>query len=336
MEISETVVWIVGIALLYLIVNYYNQIKSVNELRADKEKLSKDMIKLMEEKDTEISRLNRSISNEAYAQFEKFKENELTEIQQNAYNAAFKNAELDLEKWKRQNEIHIRQEAINRSYGVSVGKIAEHVLPFYKDFPFNPKDIRFIGSPIDLIVFDGANEENEDISIHLLEIKTGSSNLSKKQKLIKQAVINKRVFWREIKLDTSGFQPLSFGGYTEPVEADFSLNEEEPTEEQLIQALKDAYRNSETKLQSETSQAKNEGLPVYENLYTLEEVHRHISNFSASVSIKISDLKVILEKHVYDVRTDMYVVNNEKEGKSTFFYPELIDFIHENFYDFFE
>ena len=92
-----------------------------------------------------------------------------------------------------------RQDAINGSQSVILGKVTEHLIPFHQNFPFNPKESIFIGSPIDMIVFDGI--DNEDVvDIWILEIKTGKSSLNKRQRLIRNAVENNRVFWRELNV----------------------------------------------------------------------------------------------------------------------------------------
>ena len=78
---------------------------------------------------------------------------------------------------------------------VNLGKITEHFIPFMSDFPFNTKDVRFVGSPIDLIIFDGHNERRDDIEIVIVEVKTGTSKLSIPQQRIKEAVLNKRIRW---------------------------------------------------------------------------------------------------------------------------------------------
>ncbi len=80
-----------------------------------------------------------------------------------------------------------------------VGKVTEHLVPHMPVFPYNPKDARFIGSPIDLIVFDGA-DEGMVRDVIFLEIKTGSSSLSPRQKQIKDAIDAGRVLWRVLKL----------------------------------------------------------------------------------------------------------------------------------------
>ena len=79
------------------------------------------------------------------------------------------------------------------SQSVKYGKLTEQFVPFVESFPFNPESFRFIGNPIDGIVFD----EDE---IVFCEFKAGSSSLSQTQKRIKQLVLDKAVKWLEFKL----------------------------------------------------------------------------------------------------------------------------------------
>ena len=94
---------------------------------------------------------------------------------------------------------YLIEDAIKRSSSVSKGKIVEHIAPFMLPDILNPDEIVFIGSPIDLISFTGI-DTNDEISIDFLEIKTGSSGLSKKQKLIKEAIYGRRVHFKTVYL----------------------------------------------------------------------------------------------------------------------------------------
>lgn len=137
-------------------------------------------------------------------EIEKFKNTELEKAQKELEIHALRIANVKLIEWKIENEAKIRQDAINRSYSVNLGKITEHLVPFHQSFlaQFNPKDARFIGSPIDLIVFDGYSDKKDEITIYLVEIKTGNSRLTEIQKKIKSAVINKcNIRWAEINPD---------------------------------------------------------------------------------------------------------------------------------------
>ncbi len=68
-----------------------------------------------------------------------------------------------------------------KSSEVRTGKIAEQLAPFLHDYPFDPQVSRFIGDPIDLIVFS-------DDKITFVEVKSGKSQLSKKQRRIRDMI----------------------------------------------------------------------------------------------------------------------------------------------------
>jgi len=80
---------------------------------------------------------------------------------------------LRFERWKRDFERRVRGDAVKKSQAVTLGKVTEHLIPYLPDFPYNPRDVRFLGSPIDLIVFDGL-DEGIVRSIVFIEVKTGT------------------------------------------------------------------------------------------------------------------------------------------------------------------
>ena len=79
-----------------------------------------------------------------------------------------------------------------RSENVKHGQTWEQFVPFAKDFPFAKEDFKFLGKPVDGIVF------GED-KISFVEIKTGSSGLNAKQKQVRDLVNDKKVEWKEIR-----------------------------------------------------------------------------------------------------------------------------------------
>ena len=139
------------------------------------------------------------ISESAQRQFESWQRRELETYKRQFSELAQREALVSLEQWKVAFETEIRKDAINRSQAIIAGKVSEHLIPYMPIFPYNPKDARFIGSPIDIIVFDGADEE-EVKQVIFLEIKTGTSALSTRQKQIRDAVQAARVFWREFRV----------------------------------------------------------------------------------------------------------------------------------------
>jgi predicted Holliday junction resolvase-like endonuclease len=104
-----------------------------------------------------------------------------------------------LDVWKITETQKIRKESVNKSMGTNYGKITEHLLPF-SDYlkQFNPRDIRFIGSPVDLMIFDGITLKKDIIDIYFVEIKTSKGQLSPKQKKIGEAISKGRIHWLPI------------------------------------------------------------------------------------------------------------------------------------------
>ena len=88
--------------------------------------------------------------------------------------------------------------AVTQSRAVLGGKFTEQMVPFFPDFKYDPTEVRFIGSPIDMVVFPGlAKGDPEEIVI--LEVKTGkSAQLTPPQKKIRQLIEDGMVRWDEI------------------------------------------------------------------------------------------------------------------------------------------
>jgi predicted Holliday junction resolvase-like endonuclease len=101
---------------------------------------------------------------------------------------ADKKARVLFEEWRQREEKRIRESAIKQSEAVIKGKVTEHLIPFFPGFKYNPKDARFIGTPVDLIVFDGLSESNVR-GIVFLEVKTGTAGrISPRERLIKKCI----------------------------------------------------------------------------------------------------------------------------------------------------
>jgi predicted Holliday junction resolvase-like endonuclease len=116
-------------------------------------------------------------------------------------------ARMQIERWKHEHEKEIRLDAVQRSSAVTRGKVTEHIVPYLPGFDFDPKDIRFLGTPIDLIAFKGLNTSVEEVEIVFIEVKTGRSTLSAREKAVKKAVEEKRVSWRVLNPDREVYPP---------------------------------------------------------------------------------------------------------------------------------
>ncbi|MBM4188472.1 MAG: hypothetical protein FJ206_14310 [Gemmatimonadetes bacterium] len=93
----------------------------------------------------------------------------------------------------------IRRDAVRRSAAVIAGRVSEQLVPYLPGFEFNPKDVRFLGSPVDLVVFDGLSTGTV-ARVVFLEIKTGGAGLSSREKEVRDAIHHRRVEWRELYL----------------------------------------------------------------------------------------------------------------------------------------
>lgn len=93
----------------------------------------------------------------------------------------------------------IRKMAITQSRAVLGGKFVEQLAPYLPEFKYDPTEARFIGSPIDLIVFPGlATGDPKEIVI--MEIKTGKNcQLTPQQRKISQLVEGGMVRWELIQ-----------------------------------------------------------------------------------------------------------------------------------------
>ncbi len=82
--------------------------------------------------------------------------------------------------------------SISRSFDVKRGRFVEQLAPYLKNFPYDPRDVRFIGAPVDFIVFDGLSD-GKDVSIVFVEVKSGKAGLNDNERRIREAVEKKRV-----------------------------------------------------------------------------------------------------------------------------------------------
>lgn len=103
-------------------------------------------------------------------------------------------------KWKAEAEKGIREDAVNRSRVTLGGKMAEQLAPYFPDFPYDPTEARFIGSPVDFIVFQGS-ARNEPEEVVFVEVKSGNGRLSRKQNRLKEVIEKKRVRWEELRVE---------------------------------------------------------------------------------------------------------------------------------------
>lgn len=114
--------------------------------------------------------------------------------------------ELDLKEQKLLKELNDLEERLTtetenrkkvtsqkKSSEVRLGHIAETLAPFLDQFDFDPENCTFLGQPIDYISFG-------DDEITFIEVKSGNSQLNKKQRHIRDLVKAKFVSWKEVRI----------------------------------------------------------------------------------------------------------------------------------------
>lgn len=171
--------------------------------RAEMEMQEKVLHRFEEWRDREVEAILATAQKEAllkaHDMFKCWTESELETIRREQRDIAAREATSQLIDWKHEQEKLIRQDAVMRSQAVTLGKVTEHLVPYLPNFDYNPKDVRFIGSPVDFVIFDGLNdeEENQIRNVVFVEIKTGVSALSRRERLVRDAIRDGRVRWVE-------------------------------------------------------------------------------------------------------------------------------------------
>ena len=100
--------------------------------------------------------------------------------------------EVNEEKEKNKKLVSQRQ-----SNHVKLGQTAENFYAFINEFPHNPENCIAVFKPIDLISF-------EEDKITFIEIKTGNSQLSTKQRNIKRLVEENKVYFETHRINEKG------------------------------------------------------------------------------------------------------------------------------------
>ncbi len=103
-----------------------------------------------------------------------------------------------------------RQDSTQRSRAVLKGKMAEQIAPLLPGFDYWPADARFLGSPVDYVVFDGYSRvrdritDGDGMEVIILDIKRGKARLSHSQRQIARAVEEGRVRFEVVRIFDDG------------------------------------------------------------------------------------------------------------------------------------
>jgi len=101
---------------------------------------------------------------------------------------------------KRENTLskkisQVTEKTAKTTRATNVGNFLELVLPTAKDFKWIVPDSRFLGKPIDLLVFNGLSKGKVE-SLSFVEVKTGKATLSDNEKSIRDALADHKVSYK--------------------------------------------------------------------------------------------------------------------------------------------
>jgi len=156
-------------------------------------------VKLNNDYNEHKNKLDEYAIKTANERFNEWRSKEVEGIKDRITAMCMDQAKITLEEWKQVETKSLRQDAIDKSKAVINGKMLEHFVPYMKDFKYNAKDARFLGSPTDLIVFDGL-DEGDLKQIVFIEVKTNKAQLSAREKQIRNIVQAKNIAYEEIRV----------------------------------------------------------------------------------------------------------------------------------------
>jgi predicted Holliday junction resolvase-like endonuclease len=85
-----------------------------------------------------------------------------------------------------------RKDAVKKSRAVLTGNLAEQLAPYLPGFRYKPTELRFVGKPVDYVVFEGL-DERKIRRVIFLEIKSGEATLNEAERSLRDAVKQGRV-----------------------------------------------------------------------------------------------------------------------------------------------
>lgn len=116
-----------------------------------------------------------------------------------AYFVGQKIATIKRDKYWESEIPNHRKDAILKSRSVLSGLFSEQLAPFLPGFNFKPTECKFLGKPVDFIVFKGLDDKKVD-EVVFVEVKSGKSKLSNVEKSLKETIKNKKVKWEEYRI----------------------------------------------------------------------------------------------------------------------------------------
>lgn len=189
----EVIILVLAIMLCYAIYKYNIKNKHLTITVLDQEQIKKRL-------EQEVVRLKECIKIKNKAMQDSAQTHHSIVEQKEKQNGTLKKRCIELESTMnstvKEAVAKARKDSIKRQRSILKGQATEQLAPYINP-NYNPKDYKFMGDPIDYIIFDGMSDlnEKEDIvnKIIFMDIKTGTSRLNKVQKKIKEAIDDGRI-----------------------------------------------------------------------------------------------------------------------------------------------
>jgi predicted Holliday junction resolvase-like endonuclease len=115
----------------------------------------------------------------------------------------------ELEDQHAETVVSARRQSAEQSRAVLKGKMAEQMAPLLPGFAYWPADARFLGDPVDYVIFNGYSTLKDEgaegeVEIVILDIKQGKSMLTDGQRQIAKAVEAGRVRFEVVRVFADG------------------------------------------------------------------------------------------------------------------------------------
>ncbi len=112
--------------------------------------------------------------------------------------------DAELTRWRSQELYSVRREALDRARPEVQRRVGSTIASWTHSFPFRQEDARFIGHPIDYVVFEGYSEvraRREDAITRVTFVRARSDgSVDPDAELVRQCVAAGRVEWRTLEV----------------------------------------------------------------------------------------------------------------------------------------
>lgn len=116
-----------------------------------------------------------------------------------AYKIGASSGAMQRDKYWEEQIPGIKKDSIERSRASLGGQFSEQLAPYLPNFKYKPTECKFLGKPVDLLVFEGLDEKDVR-EIVFVEVKSGGSELNTVQRKIRDTVKEGRVRWDEYRI----------------------------------------------------------------------------------------------------------------------------------------